>query len=525
MKSFWRVLKVARRHSAWLGVALVSMVLVAGATVFAYNLIRPIYDELLHPGAAATSASVVEKAGPGLVKTLDAAAKEAQDALAHWTHNDRRAILLLVILSLLVKNTFSFLARYSIANLGLSTIRELRDMLADALLVQSTGFFQRTPSGVLLSRVISDVQVIHQALAERFGDLIQDLLTLVVLLVYAFSLNFKLALVTILIAPVLVTPIVHFSRRLRRRSRQTQERMGDLSSALSEIVHGIRVIQAFGMEEFERRQFRRATHRHFWASLKARAIQAANAPVMEMLGAIGFALLIGYASHAISDGSMTLGDFSAFLIAMYGTYSPLKRLNQFNLALQQAVVASDRVYEVIDASVTIADRPGARELAGVAGGIELDDVWFSYEEGAWVLSGLNLTIPEGKTVALVGPSGGGKTTVAQLIPRFWDVTKGSVRVGGEDVRDVTLASLRAMIGLVTQETILFNDTVRSNIAFGREDASQEAIEVAARAAFAHDFIEELPEGYDTVIGESGLKLSGGQRQRLAIARALFKDPP
>ena len=526
MRSFLRVLGVAKRHGAWVIVALVSMVLVASSTVFAYNLIRPIYDEVLHPGAK-TAAGAPEPAvkKPAVIQKLDRASHRAERWLGGVVGQSRATVLLLVMLAIVVKNVFTFLSRYAVAQLGLATIRDLRDWVFDALLTQSPRFFHETPSGVIIARVVNDVRLIHEALAERFADLLQDSLTVVALLVYVFSLNFKLALATLVLAPVLLAPVIHFSRRLRRRSQQSQERMGDLTAILNETVKGIRVVQAFGMEAFEARKFRQATHRHFWSNLKARVIQAANAPVMEIVGSLGALALIGYASSQIASGALTLGDFSAFLLGVYGAYNPVKRLNNFNLALQQAVVASRRVFEIIDAPVDIREREGATALSGVGDGVHLDHVWFSYADERWVLSDLELRIPAGATVALVGASGAGKTTVAQLVPRFWDVQSGAVRVGGVDVRDLTLSSLRDHIGLVTQETILFNDTVRANIAFGLENPSQERIEAAARAAFAHEFVLELPRGYDTVIGESGLRLSGGQRQRLAVARALFKDPP
>ena len=506
---------------AWIGVALISMIMVAGSTVFAFNLIRPIYDDVLHPGATAErSAATAEPARSGLVAKLDAASDRAQAWLGRHVAGDRTTILLLVLLAIVSKNVFTYLSRYSVAQLGLATIRDLRDRVFDSLLRQSPRFFHGTPSGVLIARVVNDVRLIHAALAERFGDLLQDSLTVVVLMAYVFSLNFRLALATLVLAPVLLAPVIHFSRRLRRRSRQSQERMGDLTAILDETVKGIRVVQAFNMEKVQAGGFRRATQRHFWANLKARAIQAANAPVMEIVGAVGALALIWYASGQIARGTMTLGDFSAFLLGIYGAYNPVKRLNNFNLALQQATVAAERVFEVIDAPVEIEDRPDAVPVGGVGDGVHLDRVWFAYQGEDWVLRDFDLHIPAGETVALVGPSGAGKSTVSQLIPRFWDV-----QVGGYDVKEVTLASLRGLIGLVTQETILFNDTVRGNISFGRTNAPQEAVEAAATAAYAHDFIVRLPDGYDTVIGEGGLKLSGGERQRLASARALLNDPP
>lgn len=512
---------MARRHAAWAAVTAVAMVMVASSTVFAYNLIRPVYDQLLRPAALAASSPP----RGGMVGQLDRAAERAQEWIGRVVGERVGTILVLILLAIVAKNLFTFLARYSMAQLGLATIRDLRDALFDSLLRQSPGFFQSTPSGVLIARVTSDVQLVNEALSERFGDLFEDLLTVVVLMAYVFSLNFRLAAAVVLLAPALLAPVLHFSRRLRREARRSQERMGEMTTIVDETVKGIRVVQAFTMEAFEASRFRRATQRHFRANLKARAIQAANAPVMEIVGAVGTVALIGYAGLQIRAGAMTLGDLSAFLLGVYGAYNPVKRLNKLNLALQQAEVAAQRVFEVVDAPVAIVDRAGAAPLGGVGDGVRLEQVWFAYEGQRWVLEGFDLAIPAGKTLALVGPSGAGKSTVAQLIPRFWDVQRGAVRVGGVDVREVTLRSLRAAIGLVTQETVLFNDTVADNIAFGQAGAPRERVEAAARAAFAHDFVMALPDGYDTVIGEAGMKLSGGQRQRLAIARALFKDPP
>jgi subfamily B ATP-binding cassette protein MsbA len=498
------------------------MVLVSVATVFAYNLIRPIYDELLNPaGEAAGRVPTAE----GIVGQLDRISESATSWLRGRLGTGRGSVLLLVVFAVLGKNGFGFLARYAGSRLGLATVRDLRNTLFDSLLGQSPGYFHRSSTGVLVSRVVSDVQLINEAIAERLGDLFQDALILVVLVTYLYSLEPRLALATTVLAPLMLAPVIHLSRRLRKRSRQAQERMAELATVLDETVRGIRIVQAYDAQSFERERFRVASQRHFLASLRARAIQAANAPIMELFGTAAAAALIAYASMKIAEGRMTLGDFSAFLIAAYGAYNPIKRLNRFNLALQQAVVASERVYDVVDAPVAIQDRPISIRLEGIGDGIRFDDVSFAYEHDQWVLRKVNFHVPQGRTVALVGPSGAGKTTVAQLIPRFWDVQRGAVTVGGRDLRDLSLSSLRSQIGLVTQDTMLFNDSVRSNIAFGRERVADEVVEAAARAARAHGFIRAMPQGYDTVIGEGGTRLSGGQRQRLAIARALLKDAP
>lgn len=524
LRSFLRVLWVARSHALWMVTVVVSMVMVSVSSVFALNLIRPIYDQLLGgKGSGAPATPPLPK--PFFAGWLDALTHHLQSSLQAHGGSGRTTVLLMVLLAIVAKNLFTFLTRYGVARLGLATVRDLRDMVFDAILRQSQRFFHETSSGVLMARVVNDVRLVQEALAERFGDLLQSLFTLAAFLVYLLSLNFRLTLAVLLLAPVLLAPIVHFARLLRHWSRRAQERMGDLSTVLDEAVSGMPVVQAYGMEEFEKERFFDATQRHFLANLRARAIQMANAPVMEVLGTAGALALIAYASSQIAHGTMTLGDFSAFLFGLWATYAPIKNLNQFNLALQQAIVASERIFEVVDAPADVEDAPDAQVLDHIGEGVHLDHVYFAYEDEHWVLHDFDLEIPAGTTVALVGPSGAGKSTIAQLIPRFWDVQRGAIRIGGRDIRNLTLRSLRAKIGLVTQETVLFNDTVRANIAFGVDGAPQDRIEAAARAALAHDFIMKLPRGYETVIGEGGLSLSGGERQRLAIARALFRDPP
>ncbi len=525
MKHVFRVLALARRHMVWVVVTVCSMMTVAVSTIFALNMIRPLYDQVLRHGRAARLAQRTARPESFLIHWLDGGVSWLQAHLQPVVGTNTRGILLLVFGAIVIKNLATFLARYSVAQLGLATVRDLRNHLFDAIVRQGPRFFHTVPSGVLISRVVYDPRFIQEALAERLGDLLQSGVTLLGLLVYLFSLDFKLSLLVFIVAPVFITPIVYFAKRLRVRSRQSQERMGDLTMVLDEITRGMKIIQAFGMEQFEASRFRRATQRHFWASLRARALQLANAPVMEAIGTLGALALIGYASSQIGRGTMTLGDFSAFLMGLWASYAPIKNLNQFNLALQQAAVASERVFDLIDQPVEITDQPGSRPLGQLTDGIRLEGVWFAYDDELWVLRDLNVEVPLGKTVALVGASGAGKSTVAQLIPRFWDPQRGRITVGGHDIRTLQLASLRSRIGVVAQETVLFNDTVRANITLGRHDISQERVEAAARAAFADGFIRALPHGYDTVIGEAGMTLSGGERQRLAIARALVKDPP
>jgi len=523
MRPLVRVLGVARRHWPWLAAVVVSTLLVALSTVFAYNLVRPIYDELLTGGPPAVLDGAAPGAG-GLVAGLDNLAAGLQDRLSGLLPSGRASLLALVVVAIAVKAGATYLGRYAVARFGLATIRDLRDRLFDALLGQSPAFFGRHPTPVLVSRAVHDAQLVSEVVSERLGDAVMDVITVAALGAYVLSLEPRLAVATLVLAPVALVPLVTLTRRMRRRARQSQEGMGDVADRLDQAVRGMRVLQVFRAEEWAGGLFRRASDRQFRAALRARAVQAANAPIMEVVGAIAAAALIGYASSRIAAGTLTLGDFSAFLVAVYGLYTPLKRVNKFNLALQQASVAAERVFQVVDAPPAVRDRPGATVLDGIGDGVRFEGVGLTYDGESWVLRGLDLDVPAGATVALVGRSGAGKTTLAQLVPRLLDPTEGAVRVGGRDVREVTLASLRSRIALVTQEPLLFDDTIRANIVLGAPAADDDAVVAAAAAAGVDEFAGRLPAGLDTPVGEGGARLSGGQRQRIALARALLRDP-
>ena len=531
MRALRRLLAYLRPHLGWLAGAVVAMVGVALAVVVLISLIQPVFDEVLGgqvrvPGVSATAGGRAEQlGGSAVVRTVRRWLDDARAAIKAWLPSDAGAILLLGVLTLLVKNVLIYLGHYAFYRAGLATVKDLRDDLMDRLLGQSARYFQERPSAVLMSRVTNDVEQITGAISDRLSDLFQDSFTVVAVVIYLFSLNFKLAFAACVAAPLLLWPIAYFARRLRRRSWQSQERLGEMNTVIDEVLKGFRVVQAFGMEAFEGRRFRDATTSHFRANLRARKIVALNAPVVEILGAAGMALLFAYANRKIGAGAMTLGAFSSFLFGLYALYAPVKRLTKVNLVLQSAAASAERVFEVIDAPVDVQDRPGARPLAPPREAIRFEEVGFAYEADKPVLRGFSLEIPAGRAVALVGPSGAGKSTVAQLLPRFWDVVEGRITVDGVDIRDVTLRSLRGQLGLVTQETVLFNTTIRANIAYGRDEVDDERLHACARAAFAEEFIAEFPHGFETMVGEAGVRLSGGQRQRLAVARALYKDPP
>ncbi|HVR42498.1 MAG TPA: ABC transporter transmembrane domain-containing protein [Thermoanaerobaculia bacterium] len=461
--------------------------------------------------------------GP-IVNRIDARTRQFR---SWWdAHEDARwkYILALLMVVFVVRAIASFFSEYSFQKVGLSTVRDLRNALYGSIIGQSNRFFAERSTGELLSRIVSDVEQVQAAVSVRIGDLFQESVNLFVIGGVIVLVNTELAIFTFVIAPLIVVPVVHFGKRLRRATRVSQERMADIATLLEETIKGARIVKAFSMEPFEIRRFREATRRHLAINLKAQRIQALTSPVMELLAGICMVLLFGYAALRIRDGALTLGQFMSFLIALAGMYAPIKRLNKVNLAVNTALSAAERVFDILDVRNEVVERSDAIRIASLGSGIAYEKVGFAYGQKE-VLREVSLSVAPGEVVALVGGSGAGKSTLVNLLPRFYDVSAGRVVIDGHDIRDLTLESLRGMIGFVTQEVILFNDTVRNNIAYGRADVGREEIERSARAANAHEFIMQLPQGYDSMIGEGGVLLSGGQRQRLAIARALLKDSP
>jgi subfamily B ATP-binding cassette protein MsbA len=444
-----------------------------------------------------------------------------------FTAHDRAALMVLpgvIIVTFIVRGLLSFGTLYLSEYVGQRIIADLRTAVNDHLQRLSLSFFNRTPTGSIISRLTNDVALVRGALTESVAAVLKDSTSLIVLIGVAVYLDWKLALVAFIVFPASVIPVMRLSKRLRRVSTRGQVSLSNLTVLTQETVQGNRVVKAFGMEEYEQRRFDEENERLFRLAVKATSVRGLTNPLMEILASFGIAGVVLYGGHSVIAGGRTQGEFFGFFTAVLLLYEPFKALARTNTTVQQGLAAAVRVFELLDTAPDVADAPGALTCPPMRDAIRFEGVSFRYDHEL-VLHDVHLRIGRGEVVALVGPSGAGKSTIADLIPRFYDVTRGRVTIDGLDVRNVTLVSLRAQIAIVTQHTFLFNDSVRNNIAYGNINGDMAAIEHAARAAYAHDFIMELPQGYDTVIGEMGVILSGGQRQRLAIARALLKNAP
>lgn len=435
-----------------------------------------------------------------------------------------RLLPLLIVATFLFRGLMNFGHAYLIEYVGHRIVADLRNTLHRHLQTLSLAYFQRNPTGTLLSRVTNDTTMVRESLTQATASIMRDATTLAALIVVAFVKDWFLALIAFVVFPITIYPLLELYKKVRSSSRKGQGSLGSLTALLQETLQGNRVVKAFGAEAYEQQRFAAENQRLFRHSLKAGRLRAFVPPMVELVAAGGIAAVVWYGGHSVVSGERTQGEFVAFLTALLLLYEPFKHLTRTSAAIQNGLAAAERLFEVLDERSEIADRPGALELGGVRYGVRFEGVHFRYLD-EWVLKGIDLEIRTGEVVALVGPSGGGKSTLADLIPRFYDVQQGRITIDGKDIRDLTLASLRAQIGMVSQSTFLFNDTVRNNIAYGSPDLPFEEVVAAAQAAYAHDFIMALPQEYDTIIGELGSTLSGGQRQRLAIARALLKNSP
>jgi subfamily B ATP-binding cassette protein MsbA len=545
---FWHYV---RRYTGWAVLAVAGILLYAAATAGVVSLIKPIFGEVLLAGdqmPAGLSVPGVTSPSQGdgapqakpkaketgwvgslkrkfdVARQIDRSYESLKRRLGVGPEDVVYFVPILFVIVFLLRSLADFASGYSFQHIGLGVTTDIRNDLYRRVLEQSSRFHAEHPSGELVARVINDVALMQNAVSNRLLDLFQQSITLIFLLGLLLSTHFGLAVISLVVAPVLVYPIIRFGKGMRRTSHRSQERMADLASLMAEGIRGHRVVKAFGMEDFELQRFRDATRRHLRVNLWAQMLAHASGPVVESLAVLGAAALLIYAGRSIRSGQLTAPELVQFLTTLLMMYDPIRKLNKVNLILQEATAAGQRVSRLLAVPNEIAERPDARTIATVEREIAYEGVSFAYEDRP-VVRNLDLRIRAGEIVALVGPSGAGKSTLVNLLPRFFDPDQGRVAIDGIDIRDLELASLRGLIGIVTQDTVLFNDTIRNNIAYGRSDLPLERVREAAAAAYADEFVMQLPQGYDTVVGESGLRLSGGQRQRLAIARALLKNAP
>jgi len=489
---------------------------------FRWMLLKPVLDRVLNPSSGSENIILFT------IPKIDKPVYLQWFVPAHF-HNAWTVVAYALVAATVVKGIFDYIGTYLVNHAGFGMITNLRNDLYNSVLRRSAAFFTKHTTGTLISTIINDIERVQYAMSSVLADFLQQVFTFVFTAVAVVIVGRDLAWVLLLFIPGIIFSSARIGRRVRTTTRTGQDQLADVQNILHETITGNRIVKAFGMESWEVARFRKAAQRLLHANLRSVAAAAISSPLMDIFGAIAVALLLLLGRGKIAHNEMTLGAFGAFVGLVLGMYNPVRKFAVYNNSFQQALGASSQLFQFIDTEDVVVEKPRAPTLPRFSQGIRFDGVCFSYEgngEGAReILRGIDLEIKRGEVLAVVGSSGAGKSTLVHLIPRFFDVTAGRLLIDGHDVRDVTLASLRSQVGIVTQETVLFNDTVRNNIAYGQPHVPQKEVEAAARAALAHDFISTLPAGYDTVIGERGVRLSGGERQRLAIARALLKNAP
>ena len=480
-----------RPYLAWIALALVCMACVAGATAVSALLMKPVINDVF---VARTESLLVP-------------------------------IALAVIATFAVKGIANYGQSVLMSFVGQRIITDTQHRLFAHLSTMELGFFHRIPTGNLISRFTIDINMMRAAVSNALTGIGKDFLTLIFLVGVMFQQDWVLASIAFIIFPIAILPIARLGRRIREVTVNTQEELGQFTTLLEQTFQGARVVKAYGMEDYEKKRVRKIAERVFALVFRSARIRSMASPIMETLGGVAVALVIFYGGSRVINQSMDPGSFFAFITALLLAYEPMKRLANLNASLQEGLAGAQRLFVLLDMKPEIQEKPAARPIVIARGGLEMEKVHFSYLPDQPAIDDISLSVPAGKVVALVGPSGAGKSTILNLIPRFYDVNAGRITIDGTDVRDVTFASLRGSIALVSQEITMFDDTVRANIAYGRPNASEDEIYTAAKHAAAHDFIMDMPDGYDTYVGERGTKVSGGQRQRLAIARAMLKDAP
>src|SRR5580765_4802634 len=522
MRQLMRLVRYAIPHWWEILASVLLMAAVGALDAFKYLLVRPIFDRVLNP--ATGSNEILLFSIPHTHYSL-----YLQQLVPSRFTNAWNIVAFALVASTVLKGVCDYAGTYLVNHAGFGMITDLRDDLYNAILRRSAAFFSRHTTGTLLSTIVNDVERVQYAMSTVLSEALQQFFTFLFVAGVVIVLGGRRSWILLLFVPVIIYSSRKIGSRVRKTTRQGQDKLAEIQNILHETITGNRIVKAFNTENWEISRFRNAARRLFRANLRSVAATAVSSPLMDIFGMIGVALLLLFGREQIKDGRMTPGIFVAFITAVFSLYNPVRKFALFNNNFQQALGASSEIFKFMDTEDDVGEKPGVKSIPPFSKNIRLEGVCFSYEadgdEAREILCDINLEVRAGEVVAVVGSSGAGKSTLVHLIPRFFDVTAGRLLIDGRDVCDTTLSSLRSQIGVVTQETVLFNDSLRNNIAYGQPSISQRKVEAAARAALAHDFIMELPSGYDTMIGERGVRLSGGERQRIAIARALLKNAP
>jgi subfamily B ATP-binding cassette protein MsbA len=526
MRQLTRLIRYVAPYWWPVGASVLLMAAVGLLDAFRLLLIGPIFDRVLNPGSQSREMQLFRIPGSEHAIYL-------QRFVPSHFQNPWTVVAFALVAATVLKGICDYAGTYLVNYAGFGMITDLRNDLYDSILQRSAAFFHKHTTGTLVSTIVNDVERVQYAMSSVLAEFLQQFFTFVFTALVVVVLGRKFAWILVLFVPVIIFSAGRIGRRVRHTTRRGQDKLADIQNILHETITGNRIVKAFSMERWEIARFRKAAQRLFRANLRSVAAMAISSPLMDIFGAIAIALLLLLGREQINRHVFTSGTFLTFIVAVFKLYDPVRKFALFNNNFQQALGASSEIFKFMDTEDDVNEKPGAQPLPPFSRSIRFEKVSFSYEsrgspegeEGREILRDIDLEVHAGEVLAVVGSSGAGKSTLVHLIPRFFDVTAGRLTIDGCDVRDTTLASLRSQIGVVAQDTVLFNDTVRNNIAYGQPGVPQKAVQDAARAALAHDFIMDLPNGYETVIGERGVRLSGGERQRIAIARALLKNAP
>ena len=522
MRQLLRLLRFVLPYSLQLVSSVLLMAVVGLADAFRILLVGPVFDRVLNPASQSSNIKLLKIPWSGRVFYL-------QEFMPHWVSPNAWTLVAVALVgSAFIKAICDYAGTYLVNYAGYGMITDLRDSLYERILRRSAAFFDKHTTGTLLSTLINDIEKIQFAMSSVLADFLQQFFTFLFTAAVVVVLGGKLAWVLVFFVPIIITSARKIGRRVRTTTRTGQDKLAEIQNILHETITGNRIVKAFGMERWELARFNRAARKLFKANLRSVLALSISSPLMDFFAMVAVALLLLMGRDQIKTGAMTVGTFIAFLSGVFRLYDPVRKFAIYNNSFQQALGASESIFTFMDVKDDVPETPNATKLKEFTGSIEFEQVGFAYndeENPRDVLQEVNLRVRKGEVLAIVGSSGAGKSTLVHLIPRFFDVTAGRILIDGIDIRDFTLNSLRSHIAVVTQDTILFNDTVRNNIAYGQPGVDDAKVEAAAQAALADEFIREMPEGYQTVIGERGMRLSGGQRQRLAIARAILKDAP